>query len=822
MHERQPDRLRILALDDESQVLELYQEFLRSNGLPASLDLTLCQRAEDAVDAVKTATQGADPFAVAFVDLCIPETRDGLWAAEQIRMSDPNVEIVVVTAYSDINPEKIVQCVPPVDKLLYVRKPFSAEEIRQLAISLVAKWRRDTQVSRARAELETQIRLQTAELTETNERLKQQLAERDRIESELKDREQKYRILFENAADLIAVVDTQGNVLELSKRFEEESGYNREKIIGTSVFTSGMLTESSVEKILHHMGQILAGKEWTVFEVEGIAKDGGIVPYELRAVPIRQGGNLVAIQAILRNMTERRQAEEALRESEERFRSIVEHSHAGIFMIDSRYCFTYTNDELCRIVGYTKDELVGTDFRKFLDDEGSKIVVDRYLRRQRGEAVPSRYEFTFIRKDGQRRFAEMSAVAIRDSAGNMRSIGQVLDITDRKQSEDDRRKLEAQLRHAQKMEAIGILAGGVAHDFNNLLQAVQGYAELMLLEKRRGERGYGELQEIVRAVRRGSEFIRQLLTFSRKVESNLQAVDLNHAIRQVRELLLRTMPKMIEIELHLAEDLRTVNADPGQLEQVLMNLAVNSKDSMPEGGKLIIETQDVYLDQGYCNEHPGAKTGRYALLTVTDTGHGMDKHTLAHLFEPFFTTKGVGRGTGLGLAMAYGIVKNHGGYIMCYSEVGHGTTFKVYLPVIEGLPGVSGGHAEQTVAGGSETILLVDDEESVREIGGRMLERSGYRVLLAVDGEAAVVEYGKQPGKVDLVVLDLIMPGMGGRRCLDELLRVDPRAKVLIASGHAVNGHGRESLKSGAKGFLAKPYELRQLLRTVREVLDQG
>jgi CheY-like chemotaxis protein len=281
---------------------------------------------------------------------------------------------------------------------------------------------------------------------------------------------------------------------------------------------------------------------------------------------------------------------------------------------------------------------------------------------------------------------------------------------------------------------------------------------------------------------------------------------------------------MIEIELHLAEDLKIVHADPVQLEQVLMNLAVNSKEAMPEGGKFIIETRNVHLDKDYCDEHLGAKPGDYALLTVTDTGYGMDKNTLAHLFEPFFTTKDPGRGTGLGLATVYGIVKSHAGYIMCYSEVGQGTTFKVYLPVVDQAPEeTSRPQIDTTVTeGGDETILLVDDDEDVREIGRRMLESFGYRVLSAPDGETAVLEYGKGPRKVALIVLDLIMPGMGGRRCLDELLCIDPRAKVLIASGHAMNDSVKESIAAGAKGFVGKPYDVRQLLRAVREILDQG
>jgi CheY-like chemotaxis protein len=298
-------------------------------------------------------------------------------------------------------------------------------------------------------------------------------------------------------------------------------------------------------------------------------------------------------------------------------------------------------------------------------------------------------------------------------------------------------------------------------------------------------------------------------------------MDLNRTVEQVQGLLTRTIPKMIEIELRLADDLKMVNADPTQLEQVLMNLAVNAKDAMREGGKLFIETRNVSLDKGYCDTHLGGKPGDFVLLMVSDTGHGIDQETLEHIFEPFFTTKGVGRGTGLGLAMVYGIVKSHNGYITCYSEVGHGTTFKIYLPAVEEAPEAPREREERLPQGGTETILLVDDEESVRQLGKQMLEVVGYRVLVASDGEEALALYPKRMGDVALVILDLIMPGMGGKTCGEALLRLNPRVKLLIASGYSVNGRLEEPLRSGARGFISKPYDLRDLLKRVRHILDE-
>lgn len=279
---------------------------------------------------------------------------------------------------------------------------------------------------------------------------------------------------------------------------------------------------------------------------------------------------------------------------------------------------------------------------------------------------------------------------------------------------------------------------------------------------------------------------------------------------------------MIEIELTLADELRTVNADPAQIEQALMNLAVNARDAMPEGGKLIIGTKNVTLDEEYCKMHLGAKPGDYVFLTVTDTGHGMDKETLEHLFEPFYTTKGVGRGTGLGLSMVYGIVKSHDGYIFCDSAPGKGATFEIYLPVIEQKLEKEELKEEKISMGGKETILLIDDEESIRDLGNQILNQFGYTVLATSDGESGLELYRKEKGKIDLVILDLIMPGMGGRKCLEELLKMNPKVKVVIASGYSIDGPTEEALEVGAKNFVSKPYAMRQMLKVVREVLDKN
>jgi len=330
------------------------------------------------------------------------------------------------------------------------------------------------------------------------------------------------------------------------------------------------------------------------------------------------------------------------------------------------------------------------------------------------------------------------------------------------------RLLESQLQQAQKMEAIGTLAGGIAHDFNNILQGIIGYIQIIMMNKDSEQPDYKYFKQIEKSALRASKLTKQLLIFSRKVESELKPVNLNHEVKQVYKLLHKAIPKMIDIKLHLSEDLKIINADSMQLEQVVMNLGVNAKDAMPDGGELVFETKNVNLDEEYCKAHFELTPGEYVLFSIADTGHGMDKSTTHRIFEPFYTTKEIGKGTGLGLSMVYGIVKSHGGYIFCYSELGKGTIFKIYFPALveEDFEQETDVKDDAELRGGNETILLVDDEEILRNQGKDMLSRFGYKVITAKDGEKAIELHKAKKDNIDLTLLDVGMPGMGGHKCL--------------------------------------------------------
>jgi signal transduction histidine kinase/CheY-like chemotaxis protein len=389
------------------------------------------------------------------------------------------------------------------------------------------------------------------------------------------------------------------------------------------------------------------------------------------------------------------------------------------------------------------------------------------------------------------------------------------EIADRKQAEEEKEMLQVQLIQAQKMEAIGTLAGGIAHDFNNSLQAISSYIELMKFEKARDSQDSNYLNKILISIKNANNLTKQLLTVNRKIESKLKPTNLNDQILQLQTLLERTIPKMIKIELDLGKDLKIIHADSGQIEQILLNLALNASHAMLDEGQIAIKTKNVVLDKDFTNIHWETDPGEYVLLEVADTGYGIEKEVRHRIYEPFFTTKDPEQGTGLGLSMVYGIVKNHHGHIECDSEPGTGTRFNIYFPVSKSVTALKDeiSTKKEKIATGNETILLVEDNESILDALNRMLQHFGYTVITASNGEKAIEIYLAEQESIDLVILALNMPGMGGRKCLDRLLEIKPELKTIVTSGYAPAVDFKTV-------FVEKPYQIEDLLRIIRQVLD--
>ena len=497
---------------------------------------------------------------------------------------------------------------------------------------------------------------------------------------------------------------------------------------------------------------------------------------------------------------------------EERQRKVLDSVAIGIILIDAdKHTIEYINETALTMIGTTATEAVGKTCHDYIcpAEKGKCPISDL------GGVVDSSERILLVPGKGELPILKtVVPISLREGEFLLESL---VDISERK-------RLEEQLRQAQKMEALGTLAGGIAHDFNNILGGIMGYTDLCLVKARAGKPHHQELDQVLSAVDRAKGLVQQILTFSRRTTTEMTLFSLNKLVCGTVELLERAIPRMIEIQMDLADDPWTVNVDVQQIEQVLMNLCVNAGDAMPDGGVLVIRTENASVSELNCSACGGLFSGDYVKLSVQDYGHGIEEQTMQRIFEPFFTTKEVGKGTGLGLSTVFGVVNDHGGHTLCHSTLGKGTTFEIYLPAMKGaaVAETQDGTTGVIVAGGRETLLMVDDEKYLRDIGQEVLTEMGYRVLLAGTGEEALRIYQEQRGEIDLVILDLNMPGMGGHWCMKHILAEHPEAKILVASGYSSTGNKKETLAAGALGFVAKPFGRFDLLKEVRAALDNG
>ena len=639
------------------------------------------------------------------------------------------------------------------------------------------------------------------------------ISDRKQAEKELGESEEKHRALIENLSDLILILDKDGLNVWNSPAVRQY-GVEPEDTIGRPF--DEFIHPDDIGKSRKSWDEMIAnpGKVFTVeHRASGTPENPDTWIYQhnkLVYLPDVPGIN--GVVGVCRNETEQKLSEIALRGSEEKYRDILESMEEGYYEVDLAGNFTFVNDAMCEIRGYTREELIGMNNRQYMIEETAKKVFKAFNNVYTTGKPAKNLEWETVRKDGTKRFVETSAFLMRDSKDvpiGFRGI-------DRDVSEKNR--LETQLQQAQRMESIGTLAGGIAHNFNNLLMGIQGNASIIFLDIDSSHPRHKNLKNIETLVDNGAKLAAQLIGYAREGKYEVKPINLNQLVKDTSDTFGMTK-KEITVHQELSEDLHGIEADQGQIEQILLNLYVNAVEAMPGGGNLFLKTINV-TDKDMIGNLYKANPGNYVLLTVRDTGIGMDKETRERIFEPFFTTKGLASGTGLGMASTYGIIKGHGGYIDVDSEVGKGTTFSIYLPATEEMIEQKKVLSDELVKG-KGTILLVDDEEMVLEVGKELLDNLGYEVLLAENGQEALELYKKNLDKIDLVLLDMVMPVMGGGEAFDKMKEINTNVKVLLSSGYSLEGEAKEILKRGCDAFIQKPFKMEQLSQKLMEILDK-
>ena len=624
--------------------------------------------------------------------------------------------------------------------------------------------------------------------------------------------EGRLRSVFETAEDSIFIKDLQGVYTGVNPAMERLFGEPASRLLGR---TDEDLFGAEAARHLRELdARVLSGEVVENVDTKPVA--GVMRTFHVVKAPMRDhAGAIVGLCGIARDVTDRRLAEEALRESEAKYAALVEQAQDGIAIIQDER-FVFVNRAMAEMTGYTVDEMIGMSMLELVPSEGRDDVASRHRRRIAGGEPPEVYSADLQTKDGRPRHVELS-VGVLQYAGRPAVLGLGRDMT-------ERRRLEDQLRQRAKMAAIGQLAGGIAHDFNTFLTAILGHANMLRLESPPGGLAHETAETIERAAQAAAELTGQLLRFARRGPREVVAVDVHETIDDVIRLLSRTFDKAVRIERRFDADPAVVLGDPGQIQQILLNLAVNARHAMPEGGDLVYRTRNATLHEGDPELDMDGRPGDYLVVTSADTGCGMSPDVRERIFEPLFTTRNQGEGTGMGLATVYGIVKDHGGWVNVESAVGSGAVFDVFLPAAPDAtravaPIEPPSEAAAAPVRGSGRILLVDDEPVVRGVATAMLEALGYEVLAACDGQEALGYFEAHGDRLDLIILDMVMPGMDGRECFEALRRIDPEVRVLLSTGYDRDDQAREMMERGMLGVVRKPYDMQALSSAVAEAI---
>jgi PAS domain S-box-containing protein len=768
----QPAITRVLLVEDNISDARLFREMLREAGSDRYV-LETAGRLSDAIILIRKA-----PFDIVFLDLGLPDSQ-GMETLTTYLESAAEIPVIVLTGLAD--------------------DAMSVQAIESGAQDFFVKGRIDGP---------------------TLVRAVRYAIGRKRQEGALRESEDRYRDLVEHSQELICTHDLEGRLLSVNPWAGEVLGYGTEELLRMN------FRDLLVPEVRHEFEKYL-DKIRTKGTARGLmfvqTRNGERRIWEYKNTLRTEGIAGPIVRGMAHDITESRKVESALRKSEDSLRLILESAGEGIYGIDLDGRCTVCNPSLLRLLGYRHaEDLLGKNMHALIHHtrsdgtpcpaESCRIIQAFHIRE--GIHVD---DDVFWRADGTSIPVEYWSNPQMKGGEVVGAVVTFVDIT-------ERRSLESQLRQSQKMEVVGRLAGGVAHDFNNLLTVITGYSELLLQKIGKESPMHKEVEEIKRAGERAAALTQQLLAFSRKQVIEPNVLDLNLLMDNLGKMLVRLIGENIHLKIVPGKDLGLVKVDPGQFDQVLINLAVNARDAMPEGGTLLIETANVELDEEYCAQRPyEIHPGRYVRVAVSDTGHGMTEETRKQIFEPFFTTKEKGKGTGLGLSMAYGAVKQSGGSIEAYSELGIGTTFNIYLPRVEG-DAMKPGEDERAAVlpEGTETVLVVEDDDVVRNLGVRILERLGYKVMQARNGDEAISLAAGYGERIDLLLADVVMPGMNGHEVATQLVLHHPEMEVLFMSGYTDDTITRHGVLDEGVSFVGKPYTPLALARKVREVLDKA
>jgi len=624
--------------------------------------------------------------------------------------------------------------------------------------------------------------------------------------------------IVEGTQALLLNTDTKGVINFINEGAAVLLGYQVKELVGK--YYLEFIHPGDREWVNETFSQQLQGRDQgSTLEFRVVTAGGQTRWINFMVNQAEDNGRVIGIMGVAIDITERKRAEEAQKRSETRYGFMVDTVPIAIISYDSRHNILEWNRTAEQIFGWRREEAVGRNALELLIPEENMEEMKQLLNSySQGSAEIKANINQNLRKDGTIITCSWENVIIRNSEGGVAGIlATAIDVTEQV-------RLEEQLKQAQKLESIGRLTGGIAHDFNNLLTTILGYSELISMDQSLNDSVAEGIADIRKSAQRAASLVKQLLAFSRKQILQPRQINLNELITDIEKMLKRLIEENIDLIIKLEPEIRQIEADPVQIEKVIMNLAVNSRDAMPEGGKLTIKTGNVYLDYDYCRMHPEVQPGDYVLLAVSDNGHGMDEETRRQVFDPFFTTKEMGKGTGLGLSTVYGIVKQSGGYIWVYSKPDQGTTFKIYLPQIKGEQGRSTEvHKAEEAAGGKETILIVEDEGSLRGLAAKVLRKQGYAVIEAANGmDALETLAASSQVKIDLLITDVIMPEMGGKELAGKLLERYPGIKVLYISGYADNAIVNHGVLAEGVSFLPKPFSPISLAQKVRDTLDKN